>query len=278
MSRISNKVEKIDNRNFNNDFEKQITRTVKNAPKKYDDTKRILCIDGDSILYTANHSTEDDILECKHKVYNKIQEITNNVEERFNIIKTVIVVGGKNNFRYKLYPEYKKNRPEKHPNIAILKQYIIESCGAIEAEYGEADDYLYNLHLIAKGNVVLATIDKDIKANMPGVYYNYRSYDDVQGKFEYVSKKEQKYRLAHQIITGDASDGINFSPKIGKAYADKVLHKEMTHYQYIKEVYKAYLKAWKNDSKIAKEKIKLAYLLLKLHSIEEIKQIEKNTK
>ena len=45
-----------------------IERIVVNRPKKYDNTERVLLIDGDSITYLANYGSEEDIDECKFKL------------------------------------------------------------------------------------------------------------------------------------------------------------------------------------------------------------------
>lgn len=47
----------------------------------------------------------------------------------------------------------------------------------------------------------------------------------------------------------------------------------MTDYQFIKNIFKAYLKSTKGDSVEAKRQMKLYYKVLKLHTQEEIKAL-----
>jgi 5'-3' exonuclease len=266
-----------------------VIRTVKNCPSSYDDTKRVLLVDSDSILHTSTYFPEDSIMhfpteeeqieEAKFRVRNKLQEIQNNVEEYYNIVSTILFVGGKNNFRYKLYPLYKANRDNqiKNPLVPIIKQYIIEQMGAIESHGAEADDYLIECLQEVKNNAVVSSIDKDIIYQSPNVpIYNYRSYNDILGEFKYVSTKESRLVFASSILCGDSTDNIPGAKGIGKAYCSKNLHENMTDYQFIRAIFVAYLKSTKGDSVEAKKQIRLNYILLKLHTQEEVKQILEN--
>ena len=284
----------------------EVVRVVKNKPLKYDEIERVLLIDADSIIYTSVYNperylkdvfdekvgvfvriamTEDEILnipqeiidldieECKFRFRTKIQEIQNIIDESFNIKKTILCCGGSNNFRYQLLKEYKANRKTTLPYLKEIKQYIINELGAYPALCGEADDTLYHFWKLSPNNVIIATIDKDIKSSCYGLFYNYRSYNDVIGEFYSVSEEESRYNLCTQLIVGDNSDNVNLCPKKGKKHAEKVLKLGSTNYQYIKTLFKTYIDAYKGDSKLAKENLKLCYLLLKLHSFDDMEKI-----
>lgn len=247
-----------------------VEKTIRNKPTKYDKRERVLLIDGDSILYTANYKSEDDIDRCKYKIRNRIQEITLSIEEDFNIVKTVIFVGGKNNFRYDIFPEYKKSRGEKHENIKILHEYMLE-LGALPSVYGEADDSVYTGFLMAEGNCVVATVDKDLKSFIYDCpIYNYSPNKKYMGSYETLSRDEADYNFVSQLLIGDQGDGVNLSVGIGPKYVEEHIYEGMTKYQYIKQLLIAYRKCWK-DPKIAKTKLKLCYSLLKLYDIRQIK-------
>ena len=257
-----------------------VIRTVKNCPNSYDDTKRVLLIDVDSICYFACHFPEDSVMffptqeeqieEAKFRVRNKLQEIQNNVEEYFNIIHCMLFVGGKDNFRYKIYPEYKANRKNavKSDILPIIKDYMLE-IGAIACHGYEAMKEVNR-------NCVISAIDKDVFYHSPEVpIYDYRSHNDVLGEFKWITEKESRYARACQILIGDASDGVKGAIGIGEAYCKKNLTLDMSNYQFIRAIFTGYLKSTKGDSVKAKKQIKLNYNLLKLYTQEEVKNLLK---
>jgi 5'-3' exonuclease len=271
-----------------NNFEESeiIVKYVKNTPKSYDNQERVLLIDADSIIYFATHFPEDSLMnfpteeyqleEAKFRTRNKIQEIQNNVEEWYNIKQTYIFVGGQNNFRYKIFPEYKANRlnSKKSPLLPIIKKYMIEELEAISSEGGEADDYLYDAMILSEGKCVVSSIDKDVFYNSPDVpFYNYRSYEDVLGEFKSISKEESRLAIASQIVIGDSSDGIPGAYKVGPAWCMSNMHIGMTNYQFIKAIINAYLKANKGNIIESKKQIRLYYKLLKLYTCDELNKM-----
>lgn len=264
----------------------EVVRVVKNKPLKYDETERVLLLDGDSIAFTATYFPEDSLLdfpteesqikESKFRTRTKIQEIQNNVEECFNIKKTFIFISGKNNFRYKIFPEYKAKRQllPVNPLVKIIKDYMYEELGAIKSDNAEADDYVIEAMKLSKNNCVVSSIDKDVLYYSPNVpFYNYKSNNEVIGEFKWITEKESRLCIATQVVTGDTTDGIPGAKGVGEAWCKKNLHEDMTDYQFIKNIFKAYLKSTKGDSVEAKRQMKLYYKVLKLHTQEEIKTL-----
>lgn len=267
-------------------IEEEIVRTIKNCPTKYDDSERVLLIDADSIMYTSTYFPEDSLIEfpteeeqleeAKYRTRTKLQEIQTNVEEWYNIVQTYIFIGGKNNFRYKIFPEYKANRKDaiKSPLLPFIKEYMIEELKAIESHGGEADDYIIDAVSECSGNCVVSSVDKDVLYYSPNIpLYDYRSYGDVLGEFKSISKKESRLAIATQIVTGDSTDGVPGAKGVGKAWCEKNMHIDMTDYQFIKAIFLAYLKANKNDSIESKRQIKLYSTVLKLHTRKEIDKL-----
>jgi len=260
-----------------------IIKTIKNCPIKYDDTSRVLLIDADSLLYLCTYFPEDSIMEfpnedyqieeAKFRLRNKIQEIQNNVEEWFNIRNTFLFISGKNNFRFKLYPEYKSHREKiiKSPLLPILRKYMIEELDAIESHGAEADDYVIEAMKAYNKYCIISCIDKDVLIHAPNVpIYDYRSYNDTLGEFKYITEKESRLTRASQLIIGDSADFVPGAKGLGKAWCIKNLHENMTDYQFIKTIFKGYLHSTKNDVVEAKRQMKLYYKILKLHTLEEI--------
>lgn len=267
-------------------IEEEVIRTVKNCPTKYDDSERVLLIDADSIMYTSTYFPEDSLLEfpteeeqleeAKYRTRTKLQEIQLNVEEWYNIVQTYIFIGGKGNFRYKIFPEYKANRKDtvKSPLLPFIKEYMIEELKAIESHGGEADDYIIDGISECSGNCVVSSIDKDVLYHSPNIpLYDYRGYNDVLGEFKSISTKQSRLARATQLVTGDSTDGVPGAKGVGKAWCDKNMHVDMTDYQFIKAIFLAYLKANKNDSIESKKQIKLYYKVLKLHTRKEIDKL-----
>jgi 5'-3' exonuclease len=267
-------------------IEEEVIRTVKNCPTKYDDSQRVLLIDADSIMYTSTYFPEDSLLEfpteeeqleeAKYRTRTKLQEIQINVEEWYNIVQTYIFIGGKGNFRYKIFPEYKANRKDtiKSPLLPFIREYMIEELKAIESHGGEADDYIIDGISECSGNCVVSSIDKDVLYHSPNIpLYDYRGYNDVLGEFKSISTKQSRLARATQLVTGDSTDGVPGAKKVGKAWCDKNMHIDMTDYQFIKAIFLAYLKANKNDSVESKKQIKLYYKVLKLHTRNEIDKL-----
>ena len=267
-------------------IEEEVIRTVKNCPTKYDDSERVLLIDADSIMYTSTYFPEDSLLEfpteeeqleeAKYRTRTKLQEIQLNVEEWYNIVQTYIFIGGKGNFRYKIFPEYKANRKDtvKSPLLPFIKEYMIEELKAIESHRGEADDYIIDAISECSGNCVVSSIDKDVLYHSPNIpLYDYRGYNDVLGEFKSISTKQSRLARATQLVTGDSTDGVPGAKGVGKAWCDKNMHVDMTDYQFIKAIFLAYLKANKNDSIESKKQIKLYYKVLKLHTRKEIDKL-----
>lgn len=274
-----------------NNFEEPeiIVREVKNAPTVYDKTPRVLLIDGDSIMYNSTYFPEEGIMEfpteeeqleeAKFRTRTKLQEIQNNIEEWYNIKETFIFVKGKNNFRYKIFPEYKANRKKtkKSPLLPFIFDYMVKELGAIPSTGAEADDFVINAVHMSKGKCVVSSIDKDVFYNSPDVpYYNYRSYNDVLGEFKSISKKESRLAIASQVVIGDSGDGIPGAYRIGKAWCKSNMNKDMTNYQFIKAILTAYLKANKGDFKESKIQIRKYYGVLKLYTEKELKNLNIN--
>lgn len=113
-------------------------------------------------------------------------------------------------FRYKINPQYKANRvyKTKLPFYMEVKEHMRAKWGFIYNEELEADD----LCAIAKKqfkddyNVIIASPDKDM-LNLEGVNYNYKNH-----KFVNMDYRQAEIYFNQSLITGDASDGVNFCP------------------------------------------------------------------
>src|SRR6478752_6486065 len=98
---------------------------------------KVVLIDADSLMYFSSYGSEEDQLLSEVKLSEKIYDILNIVGNSYNVEKYYVFVKGNNNFRYKLFPAYKKNRPAKHPIIDVLNKYLVDVFGAIESHNAE---------------------------------------------------------------------------------------------------------------------------------------------
>jgi DNA polymerase I len=223
---------------------------------------KIVLIDADSLMYFSSYGSEEDQLLSETKLSEKIFDILNIIGNSYNVEKYYVFVKGKNNFRYKIYPDYKKNRPEKHPIIDILNQYLVENFGAIESHNAESDDYAFSYSQLEeyRGRCIICSVDKDM-LQIPGIHYDYQ-----KNKFHIIDEDTARYNLAIQMIMGDAADGIKGLRGYGPKKAEKIIKKGMSDYQCIKAILSEYQKNCKSSEE-AKELVRLHYKLLKLQLV-----------
>jgi 5'-3' exonuclease len=222
-----------------------------------------ILIDADSLMYFSSYGSEEDQVLSETKLSEKIYDILNIVEQNYNIKEWHVFVKGKNNFRYKIFPDYKKRRPEKHPIIDVLNQYLVDEFGAIEAHNAESDDYVFSYSQLPenKGKAIMCSVDKDLR-QIPGIHYDYQ-----KNKFIIVDEETAIYNLAIQMIMGDAADCIPGLRGYGPKKAENLIKKGMTKYQYIKVILNEYRKNCKSPEE-AKKLVRLNYKLLKLQRVD----------
>jgi len=135
----------------------------------------------------------------------------------------VVYCGGKDNFRYKLCPNYKANRkdpPEDAKFFRPLMQRIVEEGLAIPSDGMEADD-MVRIKAIecatAEQEHTIVHIDKDLDC-IPGKHYNphketfYEIDPDAADLFYWT-----------QMLKGDPTDNLPGLPKVGPKKAEKML-------------------------------------------------------
>lgn len=152
-----------------------------------------------------------------------------------------------NNFRTRIYPEYKANRKNfvkpKHYNF--LKDLAISQWGAKVAVEEEADDRLGILqtlrtHLPKRDGEtgyaasVIVSIDKDL-LQVPGNHYNFVRKEDT-----FVTEESGRRWFYKQLLCGDTADNLQGVPGIGSVKADAVLGEESTEeglYRVVRDCY-----------------------------------------
>lgn len=243
--------------------------------------KKAVIIDADSICFIASYTGKDENGN-KNPEYNEDQyeiaegiasdwlyKILAEIDKTYDVCATYVVLKGNNrNIRKDWLPSYKQGRPEPLPIIRHLHNYIFETWSAIQPELGESDDLVADLAQKYQYQAIICGNDKDL-FQVPGLHYSY-----TKDEFRYIDKAEAKYLFHIQWLKGDAGDGVNLSPKLGQKGAEKLVSIDFNDWEYLNGVYQGYLKCWKGDHQLAQENMTLAYRLLKLHTMEELKELE----
>jgi len=161
-------------------------------------------IDGDIVAYrTAAASEETDREICLLRLDRMVQEILHTTEAD----TYEIYISGDDNFRYKVFPDYKANRKDviRPKWLQDCRQYLVTEWNAKFAHGCEADDLLgINQDKSEKQpfTTVICTIDKDL-LQVPGWHYNF-----VKNEWYEVDYFGGLKRFYEQLLKGDRSDGI----------------------------------------------------------------------
>lgn len=134
----------------------------------------------------------------------------------------ILAISDKNNFRRKLFPDYKANRRSKFAPIGLnpIRDWMAEEYGTVIYPNLEADDVLAILATERPNRNdkrVIVSIDKDFKG-VPCTFYDFN-----KGEMHEIDEEQaNKYHLM-QTIAGDSTDGFKGVPGIGVVKAMRLL-------------------------------------------------------
>lgn len=189
-------------------------------------------LDGDIYAFRVACTTENDPESIATFRINEMIEATL-AEVEADSYK--IFLTSKDNFRKKVYPEYKANRKKEPPkHLKFLKDYLEANWNAVEAKEMEADDYLA---IYQNDNTIICSIDKDL-LQITGKHYNF-----VKKEFSTIDELEGDRRFYTQLLTGDTSDNIKGIDGVGPVKAGKALAECTTE----KEMFDVVRKMYNND-------------------------------
>ena len=186
-----------------------------------------LLIDADYIVYKscAAAETEIDFGEDLIVVTSQFSDAMKNVERDFERIKNeffdaelILFFSHHENFRKKIYPDYKGHRNRKKPcgYKRVIKALEL-SYEVIVMETLEADDGLGIYSTANPGNVVVSP-DKDLK-QIPGKLYDFKEHYDI------TPLEGHKWHFI-QTLAGDQTDGYSGVPGYGVKTAAKLFDTE----------------------------------------------------
>lgn len=211
----------------------------------------VVLIDSDIVLFRCAASAENEVFEVAAK---RVQDLMYRIITTTDAEDFEAYLTGSENFRYKLFPEYKANRVKEHPrHLEPLREYLITEWSAKTTCGYEADDALSleATRLTREGTpFVIASIDKDLK-QVPGKHYNF-----VTEQFEEVDEIQGLRNFYKGLLIGDTADNIKGVTGIGKVKAERAigpLHEERDMFDLVRAFY--------NDDKRLKLNGQLMWLL-----------------
>lgn len=188
-------------------------------------------LDGDIYAFRSAAASENDDF---HIARWRMEEMIDNTLAETGADEFSIFLSGPNNFRYSVYPEYKANRSDEKPRfLADLKQYLVETYGAIVSDGCEADDLL-GIEQCSSNDTIICSLDKDLRM-IPGNHYSF----EISGKITrgpnagktwtkpmekvFVEPLAGLRHFYYQMLVGDATDNVKGAPGVGPKTAAKLL-------------------------------------------------------
>lgn len=173
--------------------------------------------------------------------------------------------GGRDNFRYMIFPEYKANRKTMitPDGLYDLKLKLCEKYnGTIHTQW-EADDWVVYAAKVGH-NYMLCAVDKDVLNSLAGRHFNYYESGVFAKDMHYVDITEETAKLWPylQCITGDSSDGIEGVKGLGPKKAMLFLNDTWS----TKELWEGVVKAYASKG-LSEELAQLNMRLVNMHQL-----------
>lgn len=206
-------------------------------------------IDADILLYRVGFTTED---KDESIARARFSEMVDGILSETSATEYQLWLSDStaNNFRTKVYPEYKANRKNfvKPKHYDYLKDLAISEWDAKVAVEQEADDalgiqqisYHSDLAEIYNGPSTICSIDKDLH-QIAGAHYNF-----VKQEHTFVRPDEGLRFFYFQLLKGDTSDNIQGCPGIGDAKAAKAISGISDEIWLFRVVRECYMEQYRN--------------------------------
>lgn len=171
-----------------------------------------LLIDADIVAYRAAASAEDKNASIAKS---RADETVEQLIETHQAKSIEAFISGDNNFRHRIYPEYKANRKDMvRPKwLEDCKEHLVVKWGAEVTDGYEADDALAMSATSSEESTVICSIDKDLK-QIAGTHWNW-----VKQELTTIDESEGMYNFYWHVLVGDSADNIKGCPKIGPVKA-----------------------------------------------------------
>ncbi|MDE1867448.1 MAG: hypothetical protein KGI08_07045 [Thaumarchaeota archaeon] len=208
-------------------------------------------IDGDLIVYRVGYTTENEegfvaVARARDMIEGMLAEVGATEYRTF-------ISDSANNFRLKIFPEYKANRVQPKPkHYQLIKDYLFSDWQAELAVGQEADDSLgieQSKCFAENYESVICSIDKDLH-QIPGKHYNF-----VKKEMKEVTEPEGIKFFYKQLLTGDVVDNIKGCPGVGAVKSEKLLFLVDNEEEYYKVVIGAYKVAFNKLFEISDDEL-----------------------
>lgn len=210
----------------------------------------VALIDGDCVGYRAAAScqpTKDKpYLEPLEAALGRCEDTMQRIFYATQCTEYKVFIGGNDNFRYAVNPQYKANRKDvPRPEwLQPVREYLVMNHGAKICDNIEADDAL-GIHQDKETNTTsIVSVDKDLLM-IPGLHYNF-----VKDVHQQVTKIEGLRHFYYQLIMGDRADNIfgfdgkarDKVPQFLQPHIDKIYSftDEKDMYTYVLGMYEMY--------------------------------------
>lgn len=182
-------------------------------------------------------SNLDDIIKFATEKLNKILDLTGcqKYELHFSY--------GKENFRYKLYPEYKLNRKYiRRPCLLNEAKDFFVKNGGHKHTFIEADDAVVWLKRNYPEKYILCCVDKDVYNAVSGQHFNYYESGLFDKDMHWVSTTEKEAEMwpYKQAIIGDKSDNIIGLKGVGPAKVKNYIKEDGDYRQQLIDAYESF--------------------------------------
>ena len=186
-------------------------------------------IDMDLVLYRCAASAENDNVGIA--IY-RVNELLDTLLERTASDSYRAFISSRDNFRKKIYPEYKANRTAARPiHLEALQQYALEELSAeVAPDTLEADDAMGIYQDKENLTTVICSLDKDM-LQVPGLHYQWAfgtSKWKKDEKFIEQSELEGLRLFYEQCLKGDKADNVKGIAGLGEVKARKLLQNVST--------------------------------------------------
>ena len=239
--------------------------------KELENSKKLLCIDADIIVYSIGWGCEKEVDE--DAVHRRVDDFFARLFDTHNTFNYEAYLTGKGNFRIEksVSHVYKGTRKEAKPKwYSSIKSYLIHEWNCEVIEGMEADDKLA-MRITENTNAICCTIDKDL-LQVEGWHYGWKTHNKAEselhwvdwwGYLEMIPKTNKEGKVTNEIygegvmwlyaqaIIGDVADNIKGIFNAGGTKAFETLSDKTTEI----ELYEAVLELYTLDYELPEERL-----------------------